>query len=101
MLVEDFVCIAPAPVVVVGGAAIYLVYKNQDAIKKAASQLERAIEHLAKLNGPDQNPNPRRGWKQSGRDAANQIDKQADRMSNAHVRNAAHFIADALRGLVD
>ncbi|MHB8484498.1 MAG: hypothetical protein ACYDCM_02025 [Candidatus Acidiferrales bacterium] len=92
--------LGPADVVVVAGAGIYLAVKNKDAIKKVGSQLERAVEHLGKLNGPDQNPNPRRGWKQSVRDAANQIDKQGDRISNTNLRNAAHFVADALRGLV-
>jgi RHS repeat-associated protein len=92
--------LGPADVVVVAAAGIYLAVKNKDAIKKAGSQLERALDHLGKLNGPDQNPNPRRGWRQSVRDAANQIDKQGDRVSNTNLRNAAHFVADALRGLV-
>jgi hypothetical protein len=81
----------------VGALAPVLYTKGKDAAAKIASQLDRALDHLAKLNGPDQSPNPRRGWRQSVRDAANQIDKQADRIPNANVRNAAHFVADWLR----
>jgi RHS repeat-associated protein len=90
---------------VVGAAAAALaptIYsKSKDAAKKAASQLERALEHLGptKLGGPDQRP--RQGWKQTVRDAANQIDKHADRIANEGLSNAAHLTADLLRGLVD
>jgi RHS repeat-associated protein len=75
--------------------------KSKEALKKVGSQLERALDHVGKLNGPDQNPNPRGGWKQTIRDAANQIDKQAGRISNQNLSNAARFTAQLLRGLVD
>lgn len=75
--------------------------QSKEALKKLGSQLERALDHVELLNGPDQNPNPRRGWKQTIRDAANQIDKQAGRISNQNLSNAARFTAQLLRGLVD
>jgi len=74
--------------------------KSKDAAKKVASQLERALEHLGptKLGGPDQNP--RGGWKQTVRDAANQIDKQADRVANKNVANGLRLFADFIRGAI-
>jgi RHS repeat-associated protein len=84
------------------GALAPVVYaKTKDAVQKVGSQIERALDHVGKLNGPDQNPNPRGGWKQTIRDAANQIDKQAGRISNQNLSNAARFTAQLLRGLVD
>ena len=89
----------------IGGAVAALaptIYsQSKEALKKVGSQLERALDHVGKLNGPDQNPNPRGGWKQTIRDAANQIDKQAGRISNQNLSNAARFTAQLLRGLVD
>jgi hypothetical protein len=84
---------------VVGALAPVVYTKTKEALTKVGSQVERALVHLGKLKGPDQNP--RKGWKQSVRDAANQIDKQAGRISNTYLRNTAHFVADAFRVLVD
>lgn len=69
--------------------------KSKDAAKAAASQVERALSHLGKLGGPDKEP--RRGWRQTVRDAANQIDKHADRIANKTVSNGLHLLADFIR----
>jgi RHS repeat-associated protein len=86
---------------VVGALAPVVYTKTKEAVGKAASQLERALKHLGatKLGGPDQPP--RRGWKQSVRDAANQIDKQAARIANKTVSNTWSFIGQLLRGAIE
>jgi hypothetical protein len=74
--------------------------KAKDAANKVGSQVDRALTHIEKLGGPDPNPDPRGGWKQSVRDAANQIDKQADRIPNKTVSNGLRLLADFLRGAI-
>jgi RHS repeat-associated protein len=85
---------------VIGALAPVAYTKTKDAANTAASQLERAFGHLGKLGGPDRNPNPRRGWKQTVRDAANQLDKQADRVANKTVANGLRLLADFIRGAI-
>jgi hypothetical protein len=75
--------------------------KAKDAAKSIAKHIDTAIDHLGKLNGPDQNPNPRRGWRDTVRKSADNISKQADKIANKNLANAARFAADLLRGLVD
>jgi hypothetical protein len=89
----------------IGGAVAALaptIYsKSKDAIRDVGTHLKTALDHLGKLNGPDQNPNPRRGWRDTVRKSADNISKQADKIANKHLANAARFTADLLRGLVD
>jgi RHS repeat-associated protein len=75
--------------------------KTKDALSDVGTHLSTAIDHLGKLNGPDQNPNPRQGWKDTVRKSADNIDKQANKISNKSLANAAHYTADLLRGLVN
>jgi len=90
---------------IIGGAVAALaptIYsKSKDAVQKVGSQVERALKHLEKLGGPDRNPNPRRGWKQTVRNAANQLDKQADRVANKNVANGLRLFADFIRGAIE
>jgi hypothetical protein len=82
------------------GALAPIVYtKTKDATSKIGAFLNTALDHLGKLNGPDQNPNPRKGWKDTVRKSADNIDKQANRVSDGTLKNAAHYVADVLRGL--
>lgn len=84
------------------GALAPVVYtKTKEATKAVAKLINTALDHLGKLNGPDQNPNPRRGWRDTVRKSADNISKQADKIANKHLANAARFTADLLRGLVD
>jgi len=83
----------------VGALAPVVYTKTKDALDKVGSFINTAIDHLGKLNGPEQDP--RGGWKDTVRRSADNIDKQAGRISNGTLRNAAHFTADVLRGLVD
>jgi RHS repeat-associated protein len=76
--------------------------KTKDALDKVSAKIKTAIDHLNspdKLGGPDQGP--RRGWKNTVRRNADQIDKYADSIANKNLANAARFTAQLLRGLVD
>jgi RHS repeat-associated protein len=81
------------------GAVVYT--QSKEATKAVANLINTAIDHLGKLNGPDQNPNPHRGWRDTVRKSADNISKQADKIANKHLANAARFTADLLRALVD
>jgi RHS repeat-associated protein len=91
---------------VIGAATAALapvVYtKTKEAAKEVARRLDTAITHLTspnKLGGPDQDP--RRGWRDTVRRSAYEIDKLADSIANKNLANAAHFTAQLLRGLVE
>jgi hypothetical protein len=75
--------------------------KTRDAADNIGKFLKTAMVHLGKLNGPDQHPNPRNGWKETVRKSADNIDKQSAKISNNDLRAVGHFVADALRGLGD
>jgi hypothetical protein len=85
---------------VVGATAGLIYSRSKDALNKVAQHLDTALEHLDKLgNSPDWQP--RNKWKETVRKSADNIDKQANRIANKQLSNAAHLVADLLRGLVN
>ena len=73
-----------------------------DALDKVKKKLYTAIDHLtspSKMGGPDQDP--RRGWRNTVRRNANQMDQLANKIANKNLANATRFAAQLLRGLTE
>ena len=75
---------------------------TKDALGKVSKKLDTAIDHLTspnKMGGPDQDP--RRGWRNTVRRNADQMDQLANKIGNKNLANATRFAAQLLRGLAD
>jgi RHS repeat-associated protein len=73
--------------------------KTKDAIDKATKFLDTAIEHLGKLNN-DPAKDPRKGWKDTVRKSADNMDKAAGKIGNKNVAGLVRSTANLMRALI-
>ncbi len=75
--------------------------KAKDEAAKGWAKFKTAIEHYGKLNSsPDKDP--RKGWKNTMRRVADDMDRHADKMGQNHptMGNALRLGADFVRGII-